>query len=256
MDKKQKYATIIKIVVAFLVLLLAGTVASLALAGLVSLLAFVAFIGVAFVAIAAAPWFSLKVSTFFLKQFKNTVRENPVEARQVVEMRQAEKIKEAEQKIQVFNGAVKDYETKVESIRKKYPADAPKYEAHLESMKKLLKLRYGTLRQAMADLDLFRTETQRVSMIWDMTQASSALENAAGILTEEDAWDKIINDESLAAVDKAMADSFAAMDHALMLEDMSKIQTLNFAPPAKQLETVERVEVVAEVLPLKQQALR
>lgn len=174
----------------------------------------------------AAGWFMIKMAPAFstwatnlsLKLVRWEARVNPIETRMNVAMERDAQIAQAEKDIKSFNGAIKTYANQVEEVRKRYPEEAPKFEAHLRAMEKLLDRRYTALEKAKLELIGYVSATEKASFIWDMTKASENISNSAAKLSEKDAIHRIKSDEALKSVDASMANSFAELDHALRTE--------------------------------------
>jgi len=173
---------------------------------------------VGFGIIQAAPWASLKLSNFFMGLMKSEARKNPVETMQNLYRQRQEALAKAEAQIRAFNGKVQTYSVQVDKMKAKYPDEAQKFIDHLTAMHKLKDSRYAKLKAAEKSLDEYYATIQKASAIWEMSQAANDMADAAGLLSEGDAIQRIQNDEALNSVAESMANSFAELEHMLMTE--------------------------------------
>ena len=195
-----------------------------------------------------APVVSLKISNLATKYLIQEIRENPVESRMKVYGEKYELLQQYEQQLQDFNRAIKQYASKLDSLKKAHPEDTKKFEAHLKVMEDLLDVRVAGYKKAVADLAAYQKMTERVRAIWEMTLASDQMNKAAGKMNVDTRLMQIINDETIRAADEGMARSFADLDHLLRME---KIDEAGKLPSGGQIQSIEleRAEDGGFVLP-------
>lgn len=199
----------------------AGHVILTAIAGIIGI---AVAIGLYSAIVMAAPLVSLKFSNFVMRRFIDEVRKNPVESRMKVFVEMQQRLQDGAVQLQTFNGSVTQFGAKVEGLKKKYPQDAIKFQQQYDAMVKMLNLRYAGWEKASKALIEYDAMTDRVRAIWEVTQASDQMSKAARRMGIEDAYSKIINDESIRVAEEGMANSFAALDHALRMESIEAAQ--------------------------------
>ena len=178
----------------------------------------------ALIALSAALWpvVSLKISNFVMKRFIAEVRANPVVSRMKVFSEMQDKLQKGADQLRLFHQDVTQYGSKVQGLIAKYPQDAVKFQQHYDAMVKMLNLRYAGWEKAKKALVEYDSMTDKVRAIWEVTQASDKMTKAAKRMGVEDAWSKIINDESIRVAEEGMANSFADLDHAMRMESMEQ----------------------------------
>jgi hypothetical protein len=103
--------------------------------------------------------------------------------------------------------------------------------------------KYRALEVAKGELDKYYEGIQRASVIWEATQALGEVSTASGLLSEEDATNRIQSDEAIKAVGESMARSFSELDHMLNTEvQHDTSQDLASAPVPKPMGYVQEVQ--------------
>lgn len=180
------------------------------IAGLVGL---AVAVGVGWTMIEAAPLVSLKISNFLMNRFIAEVWKNPVETRQNMRLEYETQLRQEEKDVRALNGEVQIFAGKVGGLIRDYPEEAARFQDQLQNMQDLLEERYAVLRDSSAALSEFNKMTTKISAIWDVAQAGMKAEKLAGSRNQKEALMRIAGDESIKAVDAAMAGSVAALDH-------------------------------------------
>jgi chromosome segregation ATPase len=94
------------------------------------------------------------------KDGKRKAPRNPVETLQRELKRCQQILEQFKQKILFFNSEVKAFQDKVESLKRQFPADTPKYDESLAKMKQLYVLRQQKYKQARASVEKFAAEVE------------------------------------------------------------------------------------------------
>lgn len=165
-----------------------------------------------------APTISSLLTTYSMKLLRWNARKNPIPIRDKNYRANSEAVEEMEEKIRVFSGSVEQYKSKVAEFTKKNPEEAPRFLKHLAGMEQLRDLRYKNLKSVKEKLEAYKKETEKMSAIWDMSQASADMDDQAGLISEKDAIMQIEEMEAKSSVTQAMAQSFADLNHALQMQ--------------------------------------
>lgn len=215
MDSQVKNPLTVKIIkygLYALGVIIAAPLAVLLIKGIVGF-AVAAILGLA--AITFAPAVSMKFANYGVKAIVSEAQQNPIETlyNQLAEKEQAAgKFKDS---ITNFRTEVANFETKTMQFKRDYPEDAPRFEAQLGTMKKLLSFREGRYKQVQAELGNFEDAIDRAKALWDMSQSAQKMNKIAG-LQVSDTFEKIKTDAAIDSVMTSVNKAFSEMETSLM----------------------------------------
>lgn len=216
-------------------IIVAAPLAVLLIKGIVGF-AIAAILGLA--AISFAPAISMKFANYGVKAVVSEAQKNPIETlyNQLAEKEQAAgKFRDS---ITMFRTEVSNFETKTLQFKKDYPDDAPRFEAQLETMKKLLAFREGRYKQVQAELRNFEHAIQRAQALWDMSQSAQKMNKIAGMQVS-DTFEKIKTDAAIDSVMTSVNKAFSEMETSLM--ENPEVQALNSSEGKQALEAVGQI---------------
>lgn len=209
--KRQQYATFVKWGLVLLAIALAPfimwAVKNLAIA------AAAGAVGLAIVNF--APAVAMKFANWKLKAIKAEATKNPIETLQnVFRARTADK-NAFRERITAFRSEVSGFADKVDLFKTQFPKDAERYVRQLEGMRNLLKRREQKYLQVKAELEQFELEIQRADAIWKMSLAAQAMNEAAG-MESEDVYAKIKTETAIESVQQSLNLAFSEMETDLL----------------------------------------
>lgn len=173
-------------------------------------------IGVGLAIINFAPVVSMKFANWKVKAIVGEAMINPIETltNLLIEKRRAfETFKE---NVTQAGTAAKNFATKVDGFKKKFPSRAPEFEAQLAAMNELVKRKLQALRDAEHSLNEGDTKLDEMKAYWEMSQAAQAANKAAGMDTG-DLYEKLKADTAVDAVYSSMNRAFAELETAAAL---------------------------------------
>lgn len=203
-------------------------VAPIVWTGVVGLVGGVVFVGLGYIATELAPVFARKVSdkkmqmmlaqaNQHLAALKAEARKNPIETLQNLYREKQEALEAVKQKIHKFATKVNNYGLNVKKFTEDFPQDAAMFTQTHAEMTALLERRKAKWQEARDNLDKFAKEITRANAIWEMSQATAELREAAGDL-EENFFQKVRKETALDAVQQSLAASMADLDQMMMEE--------------------------------------
>lgn len=207
--RKQALATKVKWALAALAALAVSPIIFLVVKGLVGLAA-AAIVGGAIISF--APVVAVKFANWKLRALKHEARENPIETRQAIALKQREQLELRKQALEQFGAEVRNVESEIRSLRSHgQQADADEMQRELEKLQELLAHKVAKWKQAKATLEAFEQMTERLGRRWKTVQALLRAKKAGGTEAEQ-AMDKLLAEESADAVQTQMNAAFAELD--------------------------------------------
>lgn len=210
----------------------------LAIKGLIGLI-IAAFIGFAWLNF--APVVAMKVANWKIKGIVAEAQENPIETltNLLIEKRKAYEL--FRENVVNAATAAKDFATKVQDFKRKFPARSQEFEAQLEAMNELVRRKQVALVDAKHTLDEGDTKLSEMKAYWDMSQAAQAANKAAG-MDIGDLYEKLKADTAVDAVYTSMNRAFAELETAAALSDDDAPTLLLEHQPANKLTATVRVK--------------
>jgi hypothetical protein len=222
-NRIKRWATVLGIgVIGFLV----APMIFLTIKGIIGL-AIAAAIGAALIAF--TPWYAMKLANWRLAAIKAEARKSPVETMQNVYNTKEQNLKDQNTRITEFSTKVKNFKDKIERFKtenansKLVQQQVPRFEKQLEMMQALLMKRQKAYSDALKALKEYALTIQAADAIWQMTQESEALNEAAN-LTDDDFYEKLKAETAFDSVQESMNRSFAMLEQ-LMIQDESAEST-------------------------------
>lgn len=221
-DLKQRFdslSTKFKVLIVAGGLLLAAPFAAAAFMGTVTLVMLLLAGTIASTAIAFAPVWAMKLANWKLKSVKAEATRNPIETRQNIYIERVQKLHEFAAQIERFTAKLGAFQTQLTQLRKDYPDEVAPFERTFQAMVKLKAAREQEYLNAKKMLENYKRETEKAQRIWDMALSARALGESAGM--ELDPMKEIAEKTALEAVEVEMNASFAQLDR-LMLERVAE----------------------------------
>jgi hypothetical protein len=221
----QKYGTAIKWGVGGAACIVA---APFVLAGIGGLIGGTILVAGMYVVTQAAPVFARRVqntkqemlmaeANLHLAALKAEARKNPIETLQNVYREKETALSATSDKIHKFATKVNNYGLNLKNFKRDFPEDAPMFDQEYAAWQQLLAQRKAKWEEARLGLEKFAKEITRANAIWEMTQATAELRQAAGDL-EETFLQRIRKETALDAVQQSLAASMADLDQMMMVE--------------------------------------
>jgi hypothetical protein len=185
----------------------------LAVKGLIGL-ALAAVVGVAIINL--APVVSMKFANWKVKAIVSEAMVNPIETLTNLLIEKRKAFESFKENVTTAATAAKNFATKVDGFKKKFPARAPEFEAQLAAMTELVKRKYQALRDAEHSLNEGDAKLDEMKAYWEMSQAAQAANKAAGMDTG-DLYEKLKADTAVDAVYTSMNRAFAELETAAAL---------------------------------------
>lgn len=195
-----------------------------------------------------APVAGDKLANWRLRALKAEAGKNPIETLQRDYQQRQESLLHFRNAINAFSAAVQDFESKMDGFKAQFPKDAPKFEAQLVTMHKLLDVRRYRYREAKEALAEYESEITRADAIWKMGQEAAKMNAAAG-MSDEDFVQKIKVETALDAVTNSMNTAFAELETSLIDEQGDDARGRKFlleadaGPAATALKSIEEAKV-------------
>ena len=195
---------------------------------------------IALVTMAAAPWFSLKISNFFMDRFIEEVWESPVLTRRNREIEQQQAIEKDERDVMNLNASVLTFQRKVKGLKIQFPDEAADFADQEQGLLEILAGRYEALQNAKDSLERYKAATVKVQAKWEVALSATAAQRLAGSSAKRNALQQIADDESIKAADAAMDQAFAGLDHMRRLKTDGSVR-LEVKPTVKLIQNSEGV---------------
>lgn len=210
--RKQRLATGLKWGMAGLAALVVSPIIFLIVKGLIGV-ALAAMIGLAIVNF--APVLSMKFANWKLAGIKHEARTNPIETLQNQLAQRRRQLADFLRSITEFSAAVKGFESKVTMFKSEQPDQSARFEAQLNGMKALLKLRQQRYKEADDEVDRFEATVRRADALWQMSLEAHKMNKLAG---QQDAgvFDQIKTDVAFDSVESSLNRAFAELETALL----------------------------------------
>lgn len=167
-----------------------------------------------------APVVSMKFANWKIKAIKAEATRNPVETMQHVLMEKGAAVKAFAQRVEDFATEVRNFGDKLDGFRAEFPAEAPKFEATIGQMNKLLQLRRARLKEARDELARFEGEIRKADAIWKMSLAASSMHRAAG-MTEDSIMQRIKTETAVDSVQSSLNRALSQLETSLSEETLA-----------------------------------
>ena len=190
---------------------------------------------IAAVIIALAPTASLMIANMGVSTLKFEAGRNPVETLQNEYKQRAIQLEDRKETIERGIAKLKSFESKVASLKMRFPEEATQFEAQLETMQSLLRLRKEKYKAAAKELDGFHEIVEKADAIWQVSQALNDLEDGQDAAAEF--YSELRTKTALDSVQESLGQSFAALDTSLLEEEVEKNALGNGSPKLPQQTT-------------------
>lgn len=183
---------------------------------------------VGFTLVQLAPWFGLKIANWkyrlidaekvaHVKAVTQAAAENPIETLTNLLIAKKQAFKEFEESVVRAATARSNFENKVATFKKRYPARAPEFEKQLQRMSNLVEQKKVALNDAKKSLQDGDMKLEEMNAYYEMSKDAIEANRAAGMDTG-DAFEKLKADTACDAVFESMATAFAQLEVAAALE--------------------------------------
>lgn len=224
-QKRDKFKKWVSIAALGVVGLIVSPFIFLALGGIVGL-AVSAAIG--FTLVQLAPWFALKVANLkyrlidaekvnHIKQVTKAAADNPIDTLTALLIAKKQAFQVFKSSVEVAVTARSNFQTKVDSFKKKYPARAHEFETQLSRMTDLVERKKVALSDAQKSLEDGGNKLEEMKAYYEMSKDAIEANRAAGMDTG-DAFEKLKADTACDAVFESMNMAFAQLEVAAALD--------------------------------------
>jgi hypothetical protein len=214
---REKIELVTKIGIALVAIFLVAPFIFVLVKGLIGLAAAVTIAGVF---IALAPAASLVIANLGVSMLKFEAARNPVETLQNEYREKAQQLEEKKEAIETGTAKFKTFESKVASLKKRFPDEAQQFESQLNGMRDLIEIRKEKYKAAAQELAGFQEIVGKADAIWQVSQALNDM------TTGQDATDEFYSElrtkTALDSVQESLGRSFAALDTSLLEEEVEK----------------------------------
>jgi hypothetical protein len=208
---KNKYELIAKIVISTIAILAVAPFIFFLIKGIIGVAAAIA---TASIIIALTPAISLAIANLGVAALKLEASRNPVETLQNEYRERAEQLEHRKLAIEECTVRLKTFESKVLSLKSKYPAEAAQFDEQLHSMHQLVDLRKEKYQEAVANLKQFHDIVEKAAALWDVTQSLS--DTSTRLNVTEEFYSELRTNTALDSVQLSLNRSFAALDTSLL----------------------------------------
>jgi hypothetical protein len=171
------------------------------------------------------PIFERKVMNMRLKALKAEAAANPVETLQNNEQRAAEALEKKKKGLIDFKAGVRSYANQVDSFKRRWPADGPKYDAILAQLRVTEVKFEEKYNQSLKNLQDFHLEIEKAEAEWNLGNTAA---QARGVAMTQGDFDDIISTKT------ALTSVQLNLDRALSdLDDIDLTIDINHAAPAQ-----------------------
>jgi hypothetical protein len=190
-----------------------------------------------------APWVALKTSNLATKLLLLEARTNPVETRQYIRAELVQEIDGMEADYIKSDAAVTTYAEKVRDLVRRFPDDAERFTTSLAVMQEDVGLKLAAVHELRDALAAFDGATERVSAIWEVTQAQRKAEALSASAAGNKARRQILEDATVKAADNALNEAMSkaklarakriiADPNKVVVKHMGPVEVVNAAPAA------------------------
>lgn len=212
MDPNQeRFKTIVKWIGGLVGAVLISPFVFLAVKGIVGL-AIACAIG--FTTIQLAPVAATKITTWKFKLIAADAKANPIETMESIYLEKVKELREKDQNIVEFETAVGQYDDKLTGFKKRYPAEAEKFQAVSTKMHEGLSQVKDRQREARVQLVAASQEIEKAKAIWDMSLAAQQVTRFSKS-AEQEVFQKIRQETALDSVQASLNRSFANLNLAI-----------------------------------------
>ena len=201
--------------------------------------------GIALTVNAFIPYFSLKIANWRIQALKAEAAQNPIETLQNDYLIKKDALSRFADSIRTFRGEIGIFASKLEEFKKLYPKDAKKFDDNHDRMKQLLKLREDKYKEANQSLKNYENEIARANSMWEMAKAAARMNDASGIVNEEDFLQKIQKETALDSVTRGMETAFADLETAILNEEVDAKQNTYVQSTETSKVTIPRQQIQA-----------
>jgi len=194
--------------------------------GIVGLLVAAAIGGVA---IALAPWASMKLANVKVQAVRHEAATNPIPTLRNQWIERCDAVAAYGKQIDQFVAHIHTFSGQLAEFTRKYPQRAGTFSEQLKKMNGLKEARFAQYQKARSDLAAFRDVIDEAEAIWNMTQAAAKLNQAAGI--DLDPMEEIKSRTALESVQLQMGESFAQLERIMIESEDERVPLL--MPAAK-----------------------
>jgi hypothetical protein len=211
--KKNKIMTVVKIVSMVITGFLVAPFVFIAIKGLLGLL--IAGV-VSFIIINFIPWFALKIANWRLKALKHEASKNPIETLENQYQLREEALVQFRENITRFHAEVKNFYTRKEEHKQRYPEQGGKFDEQYNQMRQLLDARSRKYVQAQQNLKRFADMIEQKRSEWEVAKAAASMSQAAGM--GEEFINKLMADTAVESVTTNLNLAFAELETSLLDE--------------------------------------
>lgn len=180
-------------------------------------------------AIALAPWASMKLANIKVQAVRHEAASNPIPTLRNQWMERCDAVAAYGKQIDQFNAHIHTFSAQLAEFTRKYPQRAGTFSEQLKKMNNLKEARFAQYQKARADLAAFKDVIDEAEAIWNMTQAAAKLNQAAGM--DLDPMEEIKSRTALESVQLQMGESFAQLERLMVESEDERVPLL--IPAAK-----------------------
>lgn len=164
-----------------------------------------------------------------LKMLKAEAARNPIETLENEYLRREQELNERRNKITALAAKTENFGSQLEDFKRRWPANAPKYESVYQRMVALVADSRRQWKKAETNLNNFAAEIEKAKAEWAIAESASDLQKDAGKV-EEEFLARIRSGAAFEAIQLGMNSAIAQIDQLLMESESDEINVTGTAP--------------------------